>query len=78
MMILDVLFISFVTLHLLTLLLCFIRFYFVSRDAKDRANLQKLLDSDVTFLTLESLSSSTKYAAIFLALAVLINIFRSF
>jgi len=78
MMILDVLFISFVTLHLLTLLLCFIRFYFVSRDVKDRANLQKLLDSDVTFLTLESLSSSTKYAAIFLALAVLINIFRSF
>ncbi|NBO36107.1 hypothetical protein EBU91_00980 [bacterium] len=78
MMLLEVLFISFASLHLLTLSLSFLRFYIITKDITNASKLQKCLDSDVMFITLDSLSGSTKYATIFLAIAVLIEIFINF
>ncbi len=78
MMLLELLFISFASLHLLTLSLSFLRFYIITKEIRNVEKLQKSLDSDVIFLTLDSLSGSTKYATIFLAIAVLIEIFINF
>ena len=71
----GVLFASFASIYLISLTLSYLRFYFASRLIRERKLLSSYIESDLTFVTLRSISNSTKYMTLFISVIVIVRFF---